>query len=100
MLTEWTKRLRGTLNTFTQVEAKRRKQVNKESLSQLPFGVPILSESQAPKVEVTLVTGVEALGNKTFGYEEVESAYLSDYFQSLVIADKSRTGLMARANEE
>ncbi|KIR54453.1 hypothetical protein I315_02937 [Cryptococcus gattii Ru294] len=72
MLTEWTKRLRGTLNNFTQVEAKRREQVNKESLSQLPFSVPILSESQAPKVEVTLVTGIEALGNKTFGYEEVE----------------------------
>lgn len=78
MLTEWTRRLRGTLNAFTQVETKRREQVIKESLSQLPFSVPILSESQWPKVEVTLVTGVETLGNKTFGYEEIESAYLSD----------------------
>lgn len=78
MLTEWTRRLRGTLNAFTQVETKRREQVIKESLSQLPFSVPILSESQGPKVEVTLVTGVEALGNKTLGYEEIESAYLSD----------------------
>lgn len=78
MLTEWTRRLRGTLNAFTQVETKRREQVIKESLSQLPFSVPILSESQGPKVEVTLVTGVETLGNKTFGYEEIESAYLSD----------------------
>lgn len=75
MLTEWTTRLRGTLNTFTQVEAKRREQVNKESLSQLPFSVPVLSETQGPKIEVTLITGVEGLGSKAFGYEEVESAY-------------------------
>ncbi|KIR26541.1 hypothetical protein I309_04510 [Cryptococcus deuterogattii LA55] len=78
MLTEWTRRLRGTLNAFTQVETKRREQVIKESLSQLPFSVPILSESQGPKVEVTLVTGVEALGNKTFGYEEIEKQMRND----------------------
>ncbi|WVQ83863.1 hypothetical protein IAT38_006007 [Cryptococcus sp. DSM 104549] len=71
MLVEWVKRLKSTLAEFTSGEEKRREQVQKELLSQLPFGLTML-EGAGPKVAVEVTTGAEGLSAVNFGYEEVE----------------------------
>ncbi|WVQ76737.1 hypothetical protein IAR50_006411 [Cryptococcus sp. DSM 104548] len=72
MLGDWTKRLKGTLENFVQVEQKRRQAVQSEWFSQLPFSIPGLNESQSPRVDITVITGSEGLSNVSFGYEEIE----------------------------
>ncbi|TYJ54414.1 hypothetical protein B9479_004924 [Cryptococcus floricola] len=72
MLGDWTKRLKGTLETFVQVEHKRRQMVQGEWLSQLPFSIPGLGENQPPRVDITVITGSEGISNVTLGYEEIE----------------------------
>ncbi|ODO03076.1 hypothetical protein I350_05921 [Cryptococcus amylolentus CBS 6273] len=72
MLGDWTKRLKGTLETFVQVEHKRRQMVQGEWLSQLPFSIPGLGENQPPRVDITVITGSEGISNVTLGYEEIK----------------------------
>nr|ODO01122.1 hypothetical protein L204_01849 [Cryptococcus depauperatus CBS 7855] len=72
MLNEWIKRLTGALNTFTQSEIKRRDQISKKWISQLPFTIPSLTEGSGPKISVTVAGGMDNVTSVSIGYEEVE----------------------------
>ncbi|KAK8846655.1 hypothetical protein IAR55_005742 [Kwoniella newhampshirensis] len=71
LLMEWTTRLAQTLSRFLTTESKRREQVQAELISQLPFEV-ILGDAAKPKVEFSVVTGAEILGEVNSTPDEVE----------------------------
>jgi hypothetical protein len=77
-LVEWSARLAETLGKFTSAERDRRQEIRNDTLSQLPWSVPAIEETQSPSVDVVLNVGAETLSGINLGRGDVESKWIRD----------------------
>lgn len=77
-LVEWTGRFGKAVNEFLALEAKRRQQHKVDN--HLPWEIPALEESKAPRVDITVGGGNDALAAVVLGRNDIDGELLNQTF--------------------